>query len=75
MREKFIAELVGKMPEEHRRFLISFEEGKPDWKLLGVPHAEKLPALQWRLKNLAMIEPKKRQQLVEDLRKALQVAE
>lgn len=70
-REDFIAELVGKMPEEHRRFLVSFEEGRPDWGLLDVPDAAKLPAVQWRLQNLAKIEAKKREKLVEDLRTAL----
>jgi predicted nucleotidyltransferase component of viral defense system len=74
-REEFIAELVGKMPQEHRRFLISFEEGKPDWKLLDIPHAEKLPAVQRRLQNLAKADAKKRALLVENLRKALKVGE
>ena len=47
-REELIAELVGKMPDEHRRFLASFKRGKPEWELLGIPHAEQLPAVQWR---------------------------
>lgn len=70
-REEFIAELVGKMPEEHRRFLASFKRGEPDWKLLGIPHAEQLPAIQWRLQNLAKMDPKKRQRLIDGLLKAL----
>ncbi|MEO8595362.1 MAG: nucleotidyl transferase AbiEii/AbiGii toxin family protein [Candidatus Solibacter sp.] len=74
-REEFIAELVGKMPEEHRRFLISFKEGMPEWGLLGIPHAEKLPAVQWRVQNLAKLDTKKRQQLVAALRKALGIEE
>lgn len=70
-----LADLVGRMPEEHRRFLISFEKGEPEWGLLDIPHAKQLPAVQWRLYNLAKIDTKKREQLVEDLRRALQVAE
>ena len=70
-REVLIAELVGKMSDEHRRFLVSFEEGRPDWSLLGLPIAEKLPAVLWRLQNLAKIEAKKRENLVEDLSRAL----
>jgi predicted nucleotidyltransferase component of viral defense system len=70
-REEFIAELVGNMPDEHRRFLISFEKGEPEWGLLDIPHAEQLPAVQWRLQNLAKIAAKKREKLVEDLRRAL----
>jgi len=34
-REDLIAELVGKMPAEHRKFLAFFERGKPEWELLG----------------------------------------
>jgi hypothetical protein len=70
-REAFIAELAGRMPEEHRQFLVSFEEGRPDWGLLGLQGADKLPAVLWRLKNNAEIRPKKRQLLVADLRRAL----
>ena len=40
-REEFIAELVGNMPHEHRRFLLSCKKGKPEWELLGIPHAER----------------------------------
>jgi hypothetical protein len=44
--------VVGRMPNEHRRFLISFEKGEPDWSLLGLPEAANLPAVKWREKNL-----------------------
>jgi hypothetical protein len=74
-REEFIEELVGKMPEEHRRFLLSVKEGKPEWELLDIPHVEKLPAVQWRLQNLAKADPKKREALLGNLRKALKVGE
>jgi hypothetical protein len=72
-REAFIAELVGKMPEEHRRFLVSFKRGEPDWKLLGLPHVERLPAIQWRLHNLAKLDREKRQRLMDGLLRALDI--
>jgi predicted nucleotidyltransferase component of viral defense system len=34
-REALIAGIISEMPDEHRRFLISFERGEPDWSLLG----------------------------------------
>ena len=74
-REEFIEELVRKMPDEHRRFLLSVKEGKPEWKLLDIPHIEKLPAVQWRLQNLAKADAKKRELLLGNLRKALEVGE
>ncbi len=72
-REEFIVDLVGNMPDEHRRFLLSFELGEPEWGLLDVPHAERLPAVQWRLHNLAKVDKKKRERLVEELSRALRV--
>lgn len=32
-REHMIAEIVGHMPKEHRRFLSSFKKGTPEWEL------------------------------------------
>ena len=74
-REDLVAELVGKMPAEHRRFLSSFKKGKPEWDLLGIAHVEKLPAVQWRMQNLAKAAPKKREKLIGDLHKALGIEE
>ncbi len=74
-REDLIAELVGKMPKEHRRFLASFKRGKPEWELLGIPHIEKLPAVQWKMKNLEAMDPKRREELIGNLLKALEIEE
>jgi predicted nucleotidyltransferase component of viral defense system len=72
-REHLIAEIVGKMPIDHRRFLLSLKKGEPEWPLLGVPGAEALPAVRWRLENLAKTDKKKRDALIERLRKVLQL--
>ncbi len=74
-RDEFIEELVGKMPKEHRQFLISVKKGKPEWELLGIPHAETLPAVKWRIQNLAKADDKKREQLLGNLLKALKFGE
>jgi hypothetical protein len=39
-RETLIADIVGNMPPGHRRFLVSFKRGEPEWALLNVPGAE-----------------------------------
>ncbi|MFV1980160.1 MAG: hypothetical protein ACC655_03330 [Rhodothermia bacterium] len=44
-----IAQEFGGMPRSHREFLILFESGKPDWRLLDVANVESLPAVRWRL--------------------------
>lgn len=63
-REALIADIVGKMPDAHRHFLVSFKRGEPDWDLLGLPSIADLPAVKWRLQNLATLPKDKRDALV-----------
>jgi predicted nucleotidyltransferase component of viral defense system len=70
-REALIAEIVGQMPDSHRKFLVSFERGEPDWALLDVPGAAELPAVKWRQLNLDKLPAKKRAELVEALERVL----
>ena len=70
-REALIKDIVGNMPADLRRFLISFERGEPEWALLGLPHAAELPAVKWRQLNLDKLTPEKRAALVAGLEKAL----
>jgi predicted nucleotidyltransferase component of viral defense system len=72
-REDLIAEIVGRMPEQHKRFLISVKRGETDWALLDLPGAKDLPAVQWKLQNLAKLSDEKRAQLLKGLNAALQV--
>jgi hypothetical protein len=68
-RETIVAEMVGGMPADHREFLLSFKHGKPDWALLGLPEVADLPAVKWRLENLAKAPDREAQ--TERLRKVL----
>jgi len=71
-REALIAEVVGRMPAEHRRFPLSFKAGEPDWDLLGVPGAAELPAaVRWKVDNLAKLAEGRREKLLSDLRRVL----
>ena len=63
-REELIAGIVGDLPEPHRRFLLSAKGGGPDWPLLALPGAELLPAVRWRLENLAKLDAAKRSAMV-----------
>ena len=64
-REEVVAEAVGGMPEAHRDFLVSFETGEPDWSLLGMREARRLPAVRWRMKNVAQLDAARRMEQVE----------
>jgi hypothetical protein len=70
-REELIEGVIGQMPTDHRRFLISIKRGEPDWGLLDVPGAETLPAVRWRLENLARLDAAKRAALLARLSEAL----
>ena len=71
-REALISEIVGKMPADHRRFLVSFERGEPEWMLLDVPGARELPAVRWRQRNLDTLSANKRKALVARLSEVLE---
>jgi len=70
-REILITEIVAGMPEDHKKFLLSFERGKPDWNLIGLPAAAKLPAVKWRQLNLDKLSAEKRAAQVAALEKVL----
>jgi predicted nucleotidyltransferase component of viral defense system len=70
-RKSLIDTAVRDMPEEHRRFLLSFERGKPDWSVLELPGANALPAVRWRQKNLDRLGSAERAKLVSRLEAVL----
>lgn len=70
-RAAVIKSVVGGMSPNHRRFLVSFERGKPVWDLLGLPNAADLPAVRWRQQNLDKLPANKRALLVTRLEEVL----
>ncbi len=70
-RDAIIAAMVTAMPEDHRRFLVGFKQGEPDWALLGIPTAQHLPAVMWKQRNLARLPDVKRRKLADALERLL----
>lgn len=66
-REDLIADIVGKMPEQHKHFLVSVKRGEPDWSFLDLPGAKNLPTVRWKLENLAKLSAEKRSKLLGNL--------
>lgn len=52
-RARLREELPRRLSEHHRQFLMGLARAEPDWRLLRYGHAAELPALRWKLKNLA----------------------
>lgn len=70
-RDDLIAKLKADLTNEEKRFLISVKEGAPDWPLLGLAGADRLPAIMWKLQNIRGMNPEKRQTQLDELRKRL----
>ena len=70
-REAIIAAMVTDMPDAHRHFLLGFKRGQPDWDLLEIPEAQRLPAVLWKQRNLDRLLADKRSDLADALQRAL----
>ena len=70
-RTAIIEAIVGNMPDAHRRFLVGFEAGKPDWSLLAIKKIDRLPAVKWRRQNLDKLTKNRRIELVGQLEAVL----
>jgi predicted nucleotidyltransferase component of viral defense system len=53
VRGQLVDNLVRQMPEDHRKLLLSVETNAPDWSLLPIEGIATLPAVLWRLQNIA----------------------
>jgi predicted nucleotidyltransferase component of viral defense system len=69
-RERMVRELQNRLEADERRFLLSLVANKPEWALLQVEHAERLPGIRWKMQNLEKLQkanPKKFAQQSETL--------
>lgn len=64
-RDRMVRELHHGLTADERRFLLSLVAGKPEWSLLGVPHLEFLPGLQWKVQNLERLRNSNARKFVE----------
>lgn len=75
VRERMMRELQKGLDMQERVFLLSLVRNKPDWSQLEIAHLDQLPAIQWKLKNLAELaraNPKKFTAQVEALEHAFE---
>ncbi len=70
-RDEIIAAMVTDMPEAHRDFLIGFKRRMPDWELLGIADARRLPAILWKQRNLDRLTVDRRRELADALERVL----
>jgi hypothetical protein len=74
VRRKLKSELPAALTPDQRQFLLGLVSGEPDWTLIKCRHLSQLPAVKWKLQNLAKIKisnPVKFAQQSEELRARL----
>jgi hypothetical protein len=70
-RERLRGELPAALTGAQRRFLLSVANTEPEWNLMSCEHLSELPALRWKLQNLAKLKkanPRKLEQQADELR-------
>lgn len=71
IREQLVKHINTGLTEQERQFLLSIKSGRPNWSLIDIPQIDRLPAIQWKLQNIAGMEKKKHQEAIEKLKSAL----
>jgi len=56
-----------------RKFLLSIKSDQSDWKLMPIAGIEKLPALEWKVRNIRKMDSEKHQVALNNLRKLLEI--
>jgi len=72
VRETLVKEIKQKLTDDERVFLLSFKEKEPRWELLGVEGARDMPAVKWKLVNLAKMSGDRYKEAVDKLRGVLE---
>jgi hypothetical protein len=54
-RARLIDDLLARLDEKAMRILLTLHDGEPDFEAIGLPQAAALPAVRWKLLNLAKL--------------------
>lgn len=60
-RSRLFADLTERLDDNAMRFLLSLHDGEPDFEAIGLPQAAHLPAVRWKLLNLAKLKEQNRE--------------
>jgi hypothetical protein len=65
--DRLITDIRNGLTEKERQFILSFKRGKPVWKLFPVTGIERLPGIQWKLKNIEKMPKSKHEEQLKKL--------
>lgn len=60
------------MTGDEREFLISLQNGTPEWDKINISGIADLPAVKWKLQSVLQMKEEKRNQAVKDLEKKVE---
>ena len=72
VRARLVQELPRSLTHQHRVFLRSLVKNQPLWDCMPFPHLQELPAIRWKLQNLANLRGKKLVEQIERLEACFQ---
>jgi len=72
-RNNLVEILQQEFTPDERRFIVSVKQGQPRWNLLELEGIKDLPAVKWKLLNIARMDSSKHQKAVGKLRDYLGV--
>lgn len=70
-RNEMITKLHSALSEKDKQFLLAVKRGDADWSSFTLPEVQHLPAIQWKLHNLANMQISKRKLALTALENAL----
>ena len=70
-RERLMDTLQQYLTEQDAQFLLSFKRMQPNWSLLPLKDVEALPAVRWKLQNLAKMPEARHAEALEKLQVVL----
>lgn len=62
-REQLVRIINTSLTPQEREFLLSFKNYTPNWTQLGLAGIDQLPAVRWKLQNLARMKPENMRRL------------
>lgn len=70
-RDDLVQSVNSALTQRDKEFLIGFKEGRPDWAYFSIPHVKDFPAVRWKQHNLTLIDQKKKDQMISELKEFL----
>ena len=72
-RQKLIEVINASLTDQERQFLMSFKSRLPQWDLLELEGIEQLPAVRWKMRNLAKMSDEKHAEAYRKLKQVLEL--